>query len=159
MIPNFTKCIIKEMFFMGVIFCMLCYCSVFNSSRPLHLTRFNLFNLLSDFIQNAMCLINVRRQIKNPSWQFHLQQCCLIFFSANNITYLMTSIYMYTHWKLRSIFVCKYALLNIYYAHHRWMRLQAYRVSKKKLCIVRTSILEKTLHHIDNFRRTLLCNS
>ena len=38
-------------------------------------------------------------------------------------------------------------------------QVNVYRVSKKKLCIVRTSILEKTLPHIDNFRRTLLCDS
>ena len=38
-------------------------------------------------------------------------------------------------------------------------QVNVYRASKKNLCIVRTWILEKTLPHIDNFRRALLCDS
>ena len=58
--------VIKEMLFMGVIFRKLWYCSVFNSSRPLHLTRNNLFNLLNDYIKNVVCLINVCIKMENP---------------------------------------------------------------------------------------------
>ena len=38
-------------------------------------------------------------------------------------------------------------------------QVNVYRASKKNLCIVRTSMLEKTFPHIDNFRKTLLCDS
>ena len=38
-------------------------------------------------------------------------------------------------------------------------QVNVYRASKKKLCNARTSILEKTLPHKDNFCRTLLCDS
>ena len=38
-------------------------------------------------------------------------------------------------------------------------QVNEYRARKKKLWIVCTSILEKTLPHIDNFRKTLLCDS
>ena len=91
------------------------YCSVFNSFRPHHLTRFNVCNLLNDYMKKHDAS-NKCVYTNGKPWQFHLQLCCLIFFSANNITYPM-SIYLYTHWKLRSFFYVSrptYALLNIY---------------------------------------------
>ena len=39
------------------------------------------------------------------------------------------------------------------------LQVNEYRARKKKLCIVRTSIVEKTSPHIDDFRSTLLCDT
>ena len=51
-------------------------------------------------------------KMENPG-SFTFNYAASFFFSANNITYPM-SIYLYTHWKLRSFFLYKYALSNIY---------------------------------------------
>ena len=58
-------------------------------------------------LKNVMCLINVCMKMENPD-NFTLN------YAANNITYYRMFIYLYSHWKLRSIFLWKYALLNIY---------------------------------------------
>ena len=142
--------VIKEMLFTGVISHKLWYSSRFNSSRLLHLTRFNVFHLLNDHIKNVMCLINK----KGKPWQFHLQLCCLIFFFSHNITYPM-SFYLYTHWKLRSFFM-EVCIIDYLLGTSQ---VNVYRASKKKLSSVYILILKKALPHIDNFRRTLLCDS
>ena len=52
------------------------------------------------------------------------------------------SIYLYTHWKITINFFMQVCIIEYLLGTSQ---VNAYRASKKKLCIARTSILEKTV--------------
>ena len=129
---------------------------LFCSSRSHHLTRFNVFNLLNDYKKNMMYLINVH--IKKQTLAVSPLTMLPHFFSLLITLHIQCLSICIPNENYNNFF---YAFMQVYIIEYLLgaSQVNVHRASKKKLCIVRTSILEKTLPHIDNFRRTLLCDS